>query len=70
MNKQQFTMLSKKLIQKPEQREALDLHMMQGMTAYAAEVQVYGRTNATVSKNAKRMWAEHDFMVEYLKRGE
>ena len=42
MNKQQFNLIAKKLIKRHEQREAVELHTMQGITAYQAEIGVYG----------------------------
>ena len=61
MNKQQFILIAEKLIKRPEQREAVELYTMQGMTAYQAERAVYGRITNTVLKDAKRIAATYAF---------
>ena len=61
MNKQQFNLIAEKLIKRPEQREAVELYTMQGMTAYQSERTVYGRITNTVLKDAKRVAAAYAF---------
>jgi len=69
MNKQQFNLIAKKLIKRPQQREAVMLSTMQGMTAYQAERSVYGRITNTVLKDAKRIAAAYSFYEQLAALG-
>ena len=40
--------------------EAVKLCVMDGMTAYAAEVQIYGKSNTSVAKRVARFYAYYD----------
>ena len=61
MNKQQFNLIAEKLIKSPQQREAVELYTMQGLTAYQAEKRIHGRITNTVLKDAKRIAATYSF---------
>jgi hypothetical protein len=55
MNKTQFSLLANNLIKSTKQREAVKLHMLDGLSAYEAEKRIHGRITANVSRDAKRM---------------
>ena len=67
MNKKQFHLLAQKLIKSNTQRKAVKLHLLDGLSAYEAEKQVYGRTVATVSRDAKRIKKEYDFALTLMR---
>jgi len=64
MNKTQFNLLAEKLIKSTTQREAVKLHMLDGLSAYEAEKRIHGRVTANVSRDAKRITSEFNFCVE------
>ena len=64
MNETQFNLLANKLIKSTTQRQAVKLHMMQGVSAYEAENRIHGRTTANVSRDAKRINELYEFCVE------
>ena len=66
MDKKQFDLLAKRLIKSTTQREAVKLHLLGGLSAYEAERRVYGRTTATVSRDAKRMLKEFKFASDLI----
>jgi hypothetical protein len=69
MTEQQFNALAERLIKSTTQRQAVKLHMLDGLSAYEAENRIHGRTTANVSRDAKRMQKEYDFSVNLLNNG-
>ena len=63
MNINQFYLLANKRIQSPQLIEAVFLHMFGGMSAYAVEVLIYGKTTAVVARSARRLQAEFEFLM-------
>lgn len=55
LTEKQFTKLAKKLIKSTVQRQAVKLHMLDGLTAYEAEKRIHGRATATVLRDARRI---------------
>lgn len=61
MNKTQFNLLAGKLIKSTAQRQAVKLHMLDGLSAYEAENRIHGRVTANVSRDAKRINELYEF---------
>ena len=56
MNKTQFDLIAAKLIRREEQRDAVKLFMFNdAISAYAVEVQYYGKAVMTISRDAGRI---------------
>ena len=63
MNINQFYLLANKRILKPQLIEAVRLHIFGGMSAYAVEVLIYGKTTGVVARSARRLQAEFEFLM-------
>lgn len=61
INEAQFNLLATKLIKSTTQREAVKLHMLDGLSAYEAEKVAHGRVTANVSRDAKRITELYEF---------
>jgi hypothetical protein len=61
MNKTQFSLLANNLIKSTKQREAVKLHVLDGLSAYEAEKRIHGRITANVSRDSKRINELYDF---------
>lgn len=61
MNEIQFNLLASRLIKSPEQRKAIKLHALDGLSAYEAENRIHGRVTANVSRDAKRINELYEF---------
>lgn len=68
MNEDQFNEIALRLIKTSEQRKAVSLYLLGGVTAYAAEIEVYGKVTNTVARDARRVKELFDFCerVTYL----
>lgn len=55
MNKAVFRYLAPKMIRSKEARRATEIYMFSNVSAYQAEVQVYGTGTVTVKKIADRL---------------
>ena len=61
MNKKQFNLLAKKLIKSSDQRDAVRLVVIDGLSAYEAEKRVHGAVTSTVSRDAKKIIKAFEF---------
>jgi len=64
MNRQQLNTMATRLNLKPLTAKACELVILDGITGYAAEKQVWGRRTGTVMKACKRLRDE----LEYCKK--
>ena len=61
MNKQQISTMATRLNLKPLTAKACELVLIDGLTYYAAEKQVYGGRKGVVGQACKRLRAELDY---------
>jgi hypothetical protein len=68
MNEEQFDAVALRVIKSHDQRKAVKLYLLEGLTAYAAETRVYGHVTNTVARDARRVKKLFDFCerVTYL----
>jgi hypothetical protein len=68
MNEDQFEAIALRIIKRPTQRWAVKLYMLEGFTAYAAEMHIFGIVTNTVSRDGRRVKEIFDFCerVTYL----
>ena len=69
MNKQQLNTMAARLNLKPLTTKACELVLIDGLTAYAAEKQVYGKRACTIGKACHRLRDEFDY-CEMISRQE
>jgi len=63
INETQFNLLADKLIKKQEQRMAVKIHVIEGASAYEAEMKVYSKQVNSVSRDSKRVVKEFEFAM-------
>lgn len=63
MNCKQFDYIAKHAIRNEKQRRAVKRHVVDGLSANAAEVEVYGAEVKTVSRDAKRIRAIYEWAM-------
>jgi hypothetical protein len=68
VNEDQFDAVAQRVIKRPTQRWAVKLYMLDGLTAYAAEMKIHGAVTNTVARDARRVKELFDFCerVTYL----
>lgn len=66
MNKQQLQKIinNRQRTIAPELARGIELVLIDGLSAYAAEKQVYGNTTGTVGRAAKEIMAQYNFCLE------
>lgn len=60
MNKAVFNYLSKRMIRNLKARKAVELYLFGGLSAYQAELEVFGEATVTVKKIAVRLQAHYE----------
>ena len=63
MNIEQFNLLADRLYRSPQTKEAVRLMQFDGLTAYAAEVTVWGKTGGGAQKALDKLHAEWDYVL-------
>lgn len=67
MNKQQLSTMATRLNLKPLTAKACELVLIDGMTYYAAEKQVYGKRKGVAGQACKRLEREWEYCLEVTK---
>lgn len=66
MNKNQYKLISARLIQSTVQRKAVELCIFENMTAADAERRIHGKITATVARDVKRVNELFEFVSRVI----
>ena len=64
MNQEQLNLLLQGRVGNTQKREAIQLVIIDGLSAYAAEKQVYGRTTSTINRLVNDVRADYERCLE------